>query len=91
MGLVNGNGDGLFNIDLGSKNKYRRMEFEFVEQDDDFLDDYCQNDKVSSIRKYVMVCVFFVFLNFVFFGYGMFILYIVFFQRVDFCCGFVLI
>ncbi|XP_061356910.1 probable polyol transporter 4 [Gastrolobium bilobum] len=65
----NGNGEmGLSGIPLGAKNKYKRMNSEF-EENDDVLIQQQQEDKRNGIRKYVLACAIFASLNNVLLGY----------------------
>lgn len=69
----NGNGEmGLSAIPLGAKNKYRRMDSQLPEDnDDDVLHQQQREDKRNSTRKYVIACAIFASLNNVLLGYGM--------------------
>lgn len=69
----NGNGEmGLSAIPLGAKNKYKRMNSELVEDNDDVLNQQQREERRSSTRKYVIACAIFASLNNVLLGYGMF-------------------
>ncbi|OIW08381.1 hypothetical protein TanjilG_03057 [Lupinus angustifolius] len=64
----NGNGDlGLSGIPLGTKNKYKRMNSEFADDNDDVWQQ--QEDRRNSTRKYVIACAIFASLNNVLLGY----------------------
>ncbi|XP_015953459.1 probable polyol transporter 4 [Arachis duranensis] len=70
----NGNGEtGLSGIPLGAKNKYKRMNSEFPETDDNDVDDVItqqqQHERRDSTRKYVIACAIFASLNNVLLGY----------------------
>lgn len=67
----NGNGEmGLSAIPLGAKNKYRRMDSQLPEDnDDDVLHQQQREDKRNSTRKYVIACAIFASLNNVLLGY----------------------
>ncbi|OIV99233.1 hypothetical protein TanjilG_06538 [Lupinus angustifolius] len=69
MGIQeNGNGElGLSGIPLGTKNKYKRMNSELHEDNDDILQ--AQEDKRNSTWKYVLACAIFASLNNVLLGY----------------------
>ncbi|KAH7576905.1 hypothetical protein ACOSP7_002403 [Xanthoceras sorbifolium] len=66
MGLVGvpENGNGETGVSLGSRNKYRRMDSEVTEDGD-----HLQEDRRSTIRKYVFACAVFASLNNVLLGY----------------------
>lgn len=69
----NGNGEmGLSGIPLGVKNKYKRMNSELPEDNDDVLHQQQVDERRSSTRKYVLACAIFASLNNVLLGYGMF-------------------
>ena len=75
MGLVgvqeNGNVEmGLSSLPLGSKNKYRRMNSELREDNDDASHKQRQEDRSNGTRKYVLACAVFASLNSVLLGYG---------------------
>lgn len=66
----NGNGEmGLSAIPLGAKNKYKRMNSELVEDNDDVLNQQQREERRSSTRKYVIACAIFASLNNVLLGY----------------------
>ncbi|XP_076898225.1 putative polyol transporter 4 [Bidens hawaiensis] len=70
----NGSGDlGMSGVPLGSKNKYRRMDSELNDYDDDDLEvapyKQTQQERSSSTRKYVFACAVFASLNNVLLGY----------------------
>ncbi|XP_050248228.1 probable polyol transporter 4 [Quercus robur] len=74
MGLVgvqeNGNVEmGLSSLPLGSKNKYRRMNSELSEDNDDASHQQHQEDRTNGTRKYVLACAVFASLNSVLLGY----------------------
>lgn len=75
MGLVglpeNGNGEmGSSGISLASKNKYKRMDSELIEDDyDDASHHHHQHEKSNRTKKYVYACAFFASLNSVLLGY----------------------
>ncbi|KAK9284912.1 hypothetical protein L1049_024093 [Liquidambar formosana] len=75
MGLVgvqeNGNGEmGLSGISLGSKNKYKRMDSEFTEDDYEVSHNHHhQQEKSNSTIKFVYACAIFASLNNVLLGY----------------------
>jgi len=71
MDWLNGNKDAPSRIDLGSKNKYQRMQSEHGDVDENFSGQDLQQDDANSSRKYVMACAFFASLNSVLLGYGM--------------------
>ncbi|GAB2274804.1 Probable polyol transporter 4 [Dionaea muscipula] len=57
-------------VDLGSKNKYRKIDSELPEDDDDNTSGHIQQSHgFSSTRKYVLACAFFASLNSVLLGY----------------------
>ncbi|XP_076933590.1 putative polyol transporter 4 [Bidens hawaiensis] len=67
-----GSGDlGMSGVPLGSKNKYRRMDSEFNDDDDLEVAPYkqTQQERSSSTRKYVFACAVFASLNNVLLGY----------------------
>ncbi|XP_028761639.1 probable polyol transporter 4 [Neltuma alba] len=65
-----GNGElGLSGIPLGAKNKYRRMGSDHTEDYHDGLDQYHQEHRSKSTRKYVLACAVFASLNNVLLGY----------------------
>lgn len=68
MGLVeNGNGElGFSGVPLGTKNKYKRMNIEQIEDDDHQMEN---SSSSSSTRKYVFACAVFASLNSVLLGY----------------------
>ena len=69
----NGNGEmGMSGIPLGVKNKYKRMNSELPEDNDDVLHQQQVDERRSSTRKYVLACAIFASLNNVLLGYGMF-------------------
>ncbi|KAF8409302.1 hypothetical protein HHK36_005376 [Tetracentron sinense] len=69
MGIQeNGNGDGLSNLPLGSKNKYRRMDSELTEEDDESHHHH-QQDRTNNTNRYVIACAIFASLNSVLLGY----------------------
>lgn len=71
-----GNGElGLSAIPLGTKNKYRRMGSDNTEDCHDGLDQYHQQHRRQSTRKYVIACAIFASLNNVLLGYGMLTLF----------------
>lgn len=63
----------MSNIELGSKNKYQRMD---SEHDNNSSSCNLQKDNTNDCRRYVMVCAFFASVNSVLLGYGMQPLYI---------------
>lgn len=66
----NGNGEmGLSGIPLGTKNKYKRMNSQLVDDNDDVLHQQQLEDKRNSTRKYVIACAIFASLNNVLLGY----------------------
>ncbi|KAD1137714.1 hypothetical protein E3N88_43233 [Mikania micrantha] len=70
----NGSGDlGLPGVSIGSKNIYRRMDFEMTDYSDEDLEvvqyKQTQQDRSSSTRKYVFACAIFASLNNVLLGY----------------------
>ncbi|CAI0549796.1 unnamed protein product [Linum tenue] len=72
MGLVGipENGKGEMGLDLGAKNKYRRMDSELADADFDDASDYIhQQQRKNSTRKYVLACAVFASLNSVLLGY----------------------
>ena len=76
MGLVgvqeHGNREmGLSGISLGTKNKYKRMDSELSEDHNDPSHHHEEEDRGSSIRKYVFACAVFASLNNVLLGYGL--------------------
>ncbi|KAI4333980.1 hypothetical protein L6164_018724 [Bauhinia variegata] len=65
-----GNGEmGLSGIPLGGKNKYKRMDSEFLEEYDDVLQQQQKEDRSNSTKKYVLACAVFASLNNVLLGY----------------------
>ncbi|KAF5474364.1 hypothetical protein F2P56_006268 [Juglans regia] len=72
MGLVggeeNGNGEGLVEIPIGSKNKYKRMNPDGTEEDVVFSNEGISIRK-NTTRNFVFVCAIFVSLNSVLLGY----------------------
>ncbi|KAG6641182.1 probable polyol transporter 4 [Carya illinoinensis] len=72
MGLVgdeeNGNGEGLVEIPIGSKNKYKRMNTDGTEEDVVFSNESISIRK-NTTRNFVFVCAIFVSLNSVLLGY----------------------
>ncbi|XP_010242001.1 PREDICTED: probable polyol transporter 4 [Nelumbo nucifera] len=69
MGLQeNGNPDGLSNLPLGSKNKYRRMDSDLPDVDDPSYH-HCQQSRSDNTKKYVIACAIFASLNSVLLGY----------------------
>ncbi|KAI9093419.1 hypothetical protein K1719_027433 [Acacia pycnantha] len=65
-----GNGElGLSAIPLGAKNKYTRMDSDRTEDYHDGLDQYHQEHRSKSTRKYVIACAVFASLNNVLLGY----------------------
>lgn len=73
MGLVgceeNGNGEGLVEIPIGSKNKYKRMDSDAVEEDVALSSEGMPKKKNTS-RNFVFGCAIFASLNSVLLGYG---------------------
>ncbi|KAL5581804.1 hypothetical protein UlMin_014246 [Ulmus minor] len=72
MGLQeNGKGEMVLSgISLGAKNKYKRMDFEMIDdQDDPSHHHHVKEDRSSSTRKYVFACAVFASLNNVLLGY----------------------
>ena len=70
----NGNGEmglEMAGIPLGAKNKYKRMNSELNEDNDDVLSQQQQEERRNSTRKYVLACAIFASLNNVLLGYGM--------------------
>lgn len=68
----NGSGDmGMSSVPLGSKNKYRRMDSEYDNDDDLEVAPYkqTQQERSSTTRKYVFACAVFASLNNVLLGY----------------------
>ncbi|KAJ1377003.1 Sugar/inositol transporter [Sesbania bispinosa] len=66
----NGNGElGLSGIPLGAKNKYKRMDSDFHEDNDDVLHQQQLEDRRNSTKKYVLACAIFASLNNVLLGY----------------------
>lgn len=79
MGLVGlqENGNGEMGLVSGAKNKYKRMDSELTDFDDD-VDEATQNhhiqlERSKTTRKYVFACAIFASLNSVLLGYGNFI------------------
>ncbi|KAL2937706.1 putative polyol transporter 4 [Bienertia sinuspersici] len=68
MGLVKGDSE-MSNIELGSKNKYKRMDSDFGEHDNETSIYNQDKDKTDSSRRYVMACAFFASVNSVLLGY----------------------
>ncbi|XP_021717318.1 probable polyol transporter 4 [Chenopodium quinoa] len=68
MGLDNESSD-MSNIDLGSKNKYKRMDAEVGAPDSDSSSNYQEKDITKSTRNYVMACAFFASVNSILLGY----------------------
>ncbi|GAB4824966.1 Probable polyol transporter 4 [Ancistrocladus abbreviatus] len=73
MGLqesgVDGNVLSSPSVDLGSKNKYRRLDSELPEDYEASKDLYQQKEKINRTKKYVLACAFFASLNSVLLGY----------------------
>lgn len=68
----NGSGDmGMSAVPLGSKNKYRRMDSDYTDDDDLEVVPYkqTQQERSNSTRKYVFACAVFASLNNVLLGY----------------------
>ena len=76
MGIQdNGNGEmQLSDVPLDTKNKYKRMDSELTDFDDDFNDALHHHQQTEerrkSTRKYVFACAVFASLNNVLLGYG---------------------
>ena len=76
MGLVggeeNGNGERVGEVHIGSKNKYKRMDSDFVEEDLALYNDGMEmTRKNSNSKKFVFLCAIFASLNSVLLGYGL--------------------
>ncbi|KAK4589986.1 hypothetical protein RGQ29_020527 [Quercus rubra] len=74
MGLVggeeNGNGERVGEVHIGSKNKYKRMDSDFVEEDLALYNDGMEmTRKNSNSKKFVFLCAIFASLNSVLLGY----------------------
>jgi len=74
MGLVggeeNGNGERVGEFHIGSKNKYKRMDSDFVEEDLALYNDGMEmTRKNSNSKKFVFLCAIFASLNSVLLGY----------------------
>ncbi|XP_030972124.1 probable polyol transporter 4 [Quercus robur] len=74
MGLVggeeNGNGERVGEVHIGSKNKYKRMDSDFVEEDLALNSDgMVMTKKNSNSKKFVFLCAIFASLNSVLLGY----------------------
>ena len=83
MGLVggeeNGNGERVGEVHIGSKNKYKRMDSDFVEEDlASYNDGMEMTRKNSNSKKFVFLCAIFASLNSVLLGYGMSFLFVTF-------------
>lgn len=65
----NENGDGLSNFALGAKNKYKRMDSEVTDTEEDGDLNHQQNITNSNTKKYVFACAIFASLNSVLLGY----------------------
>lgn len=61
----------MSNIEMGSQNKYNRMDSEVGEHDNESSSYHQEQDKINSTRNYVMTCAFFASVNSVLLGYGM--------------------
>lgn len=59
----------MSNIEMGSKNNYKRMDSELGEDDNESLN-VQGKDIANSTRRYVMACAFFASVNSVLLGYG---------------------
>ncbi|CAO2814466.1 unnamed protein product [Amaranthus hypochondriacus] len=59
----------MSNIEMGSKNKYKRMDSEVGEDDNESLNVRGKKDIANSTRRYVMACAFFASVNSVLLGY----------------------
>lgn len=75
MGLVGvgetGNGEmGLSSVALGTKNKYKRMDSQLPDEDEDASQHQLQEKRSKKTRKYVLACAIFASLNSVLLGYG---------------------
>nr|POE96088.1 putative polyol transporter 4 [Quercus suber] len=74
MGLVggeeNGNGERVGEVHIGSKNKYKRMDSDFIEEDLAlYSDGMVMTRKNSNSKKFVFLCAIFASLNSVLLGY----------------------
>ena len=83
MGLVggeeNGNGERAGEVHIGSKNKYKRMDSDFVEEDLALYSDGMEmTRKNSNSKKFVFLCAIFASLNSVLLGYGLSFLFVTF-------------